>query len=173
MYVGEFANERVSKFDGTGSFLFAWGWHVNEEHPAEEPQTCTVSTGCLKGAEEGSGAGQFASTCGAEGVAVDNNPLSFSYKDVYVVDYCNDRVQKFDASGKFLLMFGGHVNEEKDNTPAATEAERDVCVAGEACTRGSGGTGDGEFEWALMGQLYRSGSRWRCVCRRQGACPGV
>ncbi len=143
VYVGEYA-DRVSKFDGSGSFLFAWGWRVNEGH-GEEFQTCTVATGCLKGTE-GFGAGQF--SCGAEGVAVDNNPLSFSYKDVYVVDYCNRRVQKFDASGKFLLMFGGHVNEAKDNTPAATEAEKDVCVAGEACTRGSIGTGDGEFEGA-------------------------
>ncbi len=146
VYVGEFIDERVSKFTEFGSFLFAWGWHVNEEHPAIELQTCTVATGCLKGSE-GSGAGQFASTCGAEGVAVDNNPLSFSYKDVYVVDYCNERVQKFDSSGKFLLMFGGHVNEAKDNTPAATEAEKDVCIAGEACTRGSEGTDNGEFEW--------------------------
>ncbi len=147
VYVGEFGGGRVSKFDGSGSFLFAWGWRVNEEHPAVELQTCTVATGCL-GGNEGSGAGQFTGTGGAEGVAVDNDPLSFSYKDVYVVDFSNHRVQKFDPSGKFLLMFGGHVNEAKDNTPAATEAEKDVCIAGEACTRGSEGTDDGEFEWA-------------------------
>jgi hypothetical protein len=138
VYVPEFSGERVSKFDGSGSFLLAWGWKVNTENPVEELQTCTLATGCQQG-EAGPGAGQFASSCGAEAVAVDNNPLSSSYKDVYVVDSCHDRVQKFDSSGKFLLMFGGHVNE----TTAGN-----VCVAGEKCTKGTEGVGDGEFEWA-------------------------
>jgi hypothetical protein len=137
VYVGEFNNERVSKFDSAGTFLLAWGWKVNEEHPADELQTCTPSTGCIKG-EAGRGAGQFASGCGAEGVAVDNNPLSSSYKDIYVADYCHYRVEKFDPEGKFLLMFGGQVN-------ATTKGN--ICVAGETCTTGSAGTGDGEFEW--------------------------
>ena len=43
-------------------------------------------------------------------------------------------------------MFGGGVNEAKDKVLGATEAERDVCVAGEACTRGTEGSADGEFE---------------------------
>ncbi len=139
VYVGEVGDERVSKFDGSGAFQFAWGWGVNQESPAEELQTCTLTTRCEKG-RAGSGAGEFASSCGAEGVAVDNDPLSFSYKDVYVVDFCNYRVQKFDSSGKFLLTFGGHVNETTDGN---------VCVAGEACTKGTEGAGNGEFEWAF------------------------
>jgi DNA-binding beta-propeller fold protein YncE len=138
VYVGDFENERVSKFDASGSFLFGWGWGVNGEHPAAELQTCTTATGCLKG-ESGSGAGQFASSCGAEGVAVDNDSLSASYRDVYVVDFCNFRVQKFDPEGKFLLTFGGHVNET---------TKGNVCVAGEACTKGTEGAASGEFEWA-------------------------
>jgi hypothetical protein len=139
VYVGEIANQRVSKFDGAGGFLFAWGWGVDEEDPLQAFQTCTASSGCLEGSP-GSGAGQFASDCGPQGVAVDNNPLSVSYKDVYVSDQCNYRVEKFDPEGKFLLMFGGHVN-------ATTNA--DVCAAGEACRSGSKGTGDGEFGWAF------------------------
>ena len=55
------------------------------------------------------------------------------------MDICHDRVQKFDSSGKFLLMFGGHVNETTGGN---------VCVLGEACTLGAEGTADGEFEWA-------------------------
>ena len=82
VYVPEFYNERVSKFDGSGGFLLAWGWKVNAEDPVEELQTCTLATGCQKG-EPGPGAGQFASQCGAQAVAVDNDPLSGSYKDVY------------------------------------------------------------------------------------------
>ncbi len=140
VYVGESYNERVSKFDGSGNFLFAWGWDVNTTNPLEELQTCTTTTECQEGAA-GIGAGQFASTCGPQGVAVDNDPLSPSYNDVYVEDFCNHRVQKFDSSGKFLLMFGGHVNETTGGN---------VCVAGEACTQGTPGTGNGEFEWAYQ-----------------------
>lgn len=136
VYAPDFYSERVSKFDGRGDFLFAWGWGV--VNGANESQTCTVTTGCQIG-NAGYGAGEFASSCGAEAVAVDNDPLSASYKDLYVVDFCNERVQKFDSSGKFLLMFGGHVNGMTGGN---------VCVAGEVCTQGTQGTANGEFEWA-------------------------
>jgi hypothetical protein len=151
IYAGEFSDERVSKFDGSGSFLFASGWGVipgaNGSEGANEFQTCTSATGCFQG-RAGGGDGEFASSCGADGVAVDNDPLSASYKDVYVGDFCNYRVQKFDPSGKFLLMFGGHVN-------ATTGG--DVCVAGEACQAGTPGTADGEFEWSYNGAYIAVG----------------
>jgi hypothetical protein len=145
VFIGDDYNQRLSKFDGAGNFLLAWGDDINPTSPAQEPQTCTAATECKIG-QEGSAAGEFTGQS-AQGVAVDNDPLSASYNDVYVVDFANYRVQKFDPSGKFLLMFGGHVNETKDNTPGATEAEKDVCSAGEDCTRGTGGAADGEFEW--------------------------
>jgi NHL repeat/WD40-like Beta Propeller Repeat len=147
VYVGEFYNQRVSKFAGSGSFLFAWGWGVDAEsffenglqpQPANELQTCTSATSCRAGGA-GTGAGEFAGSCGTEGVAVDNDPTSASYKDVYVADFCNHRVQKFGPTGNFLLMFGGHVNETTGG---------DVCVLGEACTGGTEGSANGEFEWA-------------------------
>jgi hypothetical protein len=152
LYVSEFFNQRVSTFEGSGGFRFAWGWEVDRESPANALQTCTTATGCREGTQ-GPGSGEFASVCGAQAVAVDNDPLSSYHHDVYVVDFCNRRVEKFDPSGKFLLMFGGHVNETQDSNPSATEAQRDVCVAGEACTQGTAGTGNGEFEWA-----YKTGS---------------
>ncbi len=134
-YVGESEDQRVSKFDASGNFLFAWGWGV--ANGVEELQTCTTSCQAGKG---GQGAGEFRESCGPQGVAVDSDPLSASYNDVYVVDFCNRRVQKFGPSGEFLSMFGGHVN--KNGT--------DVCVAGEEkeCEAGTEGTGDGEFSWA-------------------------
>jgi hypothetical protein len=144
IYVGDFGEERVSKFDGSGAFLFAWGWGVADD--SDELQTCTA-TSCRQGLA-GTGAGEFASSCGAQGVAVDNDPLSASYKDVYVTDYCNYRVQKFDPSGKFLLMFGGHVNVTTGGN---------VCVAGEACQAGTPGTADGELEWTYEGSSVAVG----------------
>jgi hypothetical protein len=135
VYVPDRRNYRVDEFDGSGSFLAAWGWSVDEANPVNELQTCT--TYC-RGGSYGYGAGQ-ASDEGFQGVAVDNDSLSSSYQDVYVVDWDNYRVQKFDASGKFLLMFGGGVNETSGG---------DVCAAGEKCIRGKEGTADGQFEWA-------------------------
>ncbi|HWX44574.1 MAG TPA: hypothetical protein VNY52_04540 [Solirubrobacteraceae bacterium] len=125
------SGNRVNKFEASGEFLMAWGWGVSDG--ASEPQSCT--TFCLDG-RSGPGAGQLSEP---QGVAVDNDSLSSSYGDVYVVDAENFRVEKFDSSGKFLLMFGGGVNE-------ATSG--DVCVAGEACKRGTPGTADSQFEWA-------------------------
>lgn len=107
LYVADRFNWRIDKFDGAGGFLRAWGWDVNEESPAEELQTCVTT---CKGGRSGAGAGQFSGE-GPHGVAVDNNePLvNPSYGDVYVVDWENFRVQKFDPEGRFLLMFGGGV----------------------------------------------------------------
>ncbi len=133
VYVSDTKNHRVDKFDGSGSFLLAWGWGVADG--AHELQTCT--TECESG-ESSVGAGGFEFPTG---VAVDDDPLSNSYGDVYVMDNEHARVEKFDAAGKFLLMFGGHVNQNGGDT----------CMAGEACTHGSEGSADGEFSgWQPM-----------------------
>jgi hypothetical protein len=41
VYLGDKNNHRIDKFDGSGTFLLAWGWGVNGESPAKELQTCT------------------------------------------------------------------------------------------------------------------------------------
>jgi NHL repeat len=97
VYLADRNNVRIDKFTGLGGPLLAWGWHVNEEGPAAELQTCTIL--CQAG-EKGAGAGEFSGE-GPRGVAVD--PAS---GDVYVVDEGNFRVEKFDPEGKFILTFG-------------------------------------------------------------------
>jgi hypothetical protein len=141
VYVSDQRNHRIDKFDGSGSFLMAWGWDVNEESPATELQTCTVA---CQGGASGMFAGQYASE-GPQAVVVDREPFSGSYGDVYVADWDNRRVEKFDPSGKFLLMFGGGVNETSGG---------DVCVAGEKCTRGTEGTASGQIAWAYRADGY-------------------
>jgi hypothetical protein len=89
---------------------------------------------------------------GPTGVAVDNELGSLSYGDVYVFDSANNRVEKFDSSGNFLLMFGGGVNE-------ATSG--DVCVAGEACRKGTPGSSDGQFESAFYTSFIAVGPAGR------------
>jgi hypothetical protein len=136
VYVADERNHRVDKFDGSGGFLMAWGWAVEEESPARELQACTSA--CQPGGYgEPFGPGE-ASGESFQSVAVDNDPLSSSYQDVYVVDWDNFRVQKFDSSGKFLLMFGGGVNKTSGG---------DVCAAGEECGRGEEGEANGQFLW--------------------------
>jgi hypothetical protein len=60
-------------------------------------------------------------------VTVDNDPLSPSYGDVYVVDWENFRVEKFGPLGEFLFSFG------------------------------SQGTGNGQFEWDYEGDFIAVG----------------
>ncbi len=133
LYVGDDYNDRVDKFDQSGEFSLAWGWGVADG--AEEFQTCTSI--CRQGIG-GHEAGQWSDQSGPMGVAVDNEALSSSHGDVYVVDFGNFRVQKFDSSGKFLLMFGGDVNKKTG---------ANVCVAGEECQKGTPSPADGAFEW--------------------------
>ena len=131
VYVVDRNQNRVEKFGGEGAFTLAWGWGVADGH-TEAPQTCSAR--CFPGIE-GAGAGQLGFP--EDGVAVDNDPLSPSYRDVYVFDSRNHRVEKFDSAGNFLLMFGGEVN-------ATTKGN--VCLAGEACAAGVEGPGTGEFQ---------------------------
>jgi hypothetical protein len=132
VYLLDEGNVRVDKFSGEGSFLLAWGWGVADG--TQGLQTCTTT--CYHGSvpDYGPGTGEFG--LGVSGVAVDNDPLSVSYEDVYVPDPGNNRVEKFSPSGAFLGMFGKEVNENGTN----------VCVAGEKCRPGKEGGGDGEFD---------------------------
>lgn len=130
VYVGDASNNRVDKFDASGNWLRAWGDGVL--NGAGEMQTCTNT--CLTGQ-------QFPATEAFEintGIAVDNDPLSSSYGDVYVHDKGHDRIEKFSPEGQFILMIGGKVNENGE----------DICRAGEKCElNGQQGTANGEFSY--------------------------
>jgi DNA-binding beta-propeller fold protein YncE len=137
VYVADEENNRVDVFDESGAFLFAFGWKVNAEHPEEKLQTCTPVTGCQKGTP-GSGAGQFDSSNSSPlNIAVDS-----ASHDVYVADGENNRVEKFDAAGNFLLAFGKGVN-------SGTSGNADVCtVAGpptNVCRAGTRGNSPGQI----------------------------
>ncbi len=66
--------------------------------------------------------------------------------DVYVTDPENHRIEKFDASGNFILMFGKGVDSTTGGD-VCTAASGDVCQAG---AKGSEpGAFDGEFETTI------------------------
>jgi DNA-binding beta-propeller fold protein YncE len=76
--------------------------------------------------------------------------------DVYVTDPGHNRVEKFSASGQFILMFGKEVNKtehervglESGETLAQKEAKENVCTAAskDACQPGTAGSTPGAFE---------------------------
>jgi hypothetical protein len=74
----------------------------------------------------GEGAGQL-----SELAQIPNSPVAVdqSTGDIYVGDSGNDRVEKFSASGEFILMFGGGV-DETTGANVCTAASGDVCGAG-------------------------------------------
>jgi DNA-binding beta-propeller fold protein YncE len=144
-------NHRIERYTKNGAFLRAWGWGV-ADGKTEAMQTC--ATTCHAGLE-GTGAGQLGF---AEGVAIDNDPLSPSYRDVYVVDIGNHRVEKFGPSGEFMLMLGGSVNATAHERGEA--ANEDVCPVnpGDRCKEGAIGPGKGQFEFPVEGDYIAVGS---------------
>jgi hypothetical protein len=90
--VGDSNNNRIQKFDNTGTFLFMFGWGVQDGSATFE--TCTSS---CQGGISGNGAGQFDAP---RGVAVDGSG------NVFVGEFNNNRIQKFDNTGTFLTTWG-------------------------------------------------------------------
>ena len=98
VYVVDQEKSRIVEFDAWGRFVRAWGWDVVETGPGDDTsapedqfEICLPADGdvCKPGVR-GAGAGQFNTP---QGVALD------SEGSVYVVDFSNLRVQKFDAEG--------------------------------------------------------------------------
>jgi DNA-binding beta-propeller fold protein YncE len=116
LYVADAQNRRIVELTAWGEFVKAWGWGVIDG--SEELQTCTTVTGCVKGLT-GSGTGEFGGF-GPQGVALD------SAGNVYVADFENDRVEKFDPS-------------------AGTSGEEAELLL----SFGSPGAGNGQFSWGL------------------------
>jgi len=151
VYVVDTKHARVEKFTGAGRFLLGWGWGVADgKTPA--PQTCTKR--CFPGLI-GVGAGQFYFP---EGIAIDNDRSSRSYGDLYVVEIGNHRVEKFSPTGKFLLMFGGGVNQTAHMHHQ--DGEEDICPVerGDVCGAGVEGANGGALEFAVEGSFIAVGS---------------
>jgi RHS repeat-associated protein len=93
IWVVDKEDNRIEKFNASGTFLLAVGWGVKDGK--SEAETCTVS--CQAGIA-GSGNGQFKLPSGIV--------VSQSTGDVYVTDGGNGRIEVFSSSGAFLKAFG-------------------------------------------------------------------
>ncbi|MCA9948530.1 MAG: hypothetical protein KDE48_02705 [Anaerolineales bacterium] len=92
VYVAEFLNHRIQKFNSSGAFLSTWGFGVQDGSLTY--QICT--SGCQAGIP-GNGDGQF------------NQPTGITLDkagDIYTTEGNNHRIQKFDSDGNFLLKWG-------------------------------------------------------------------
>jgi DNA-binding beta-propeller fold protein YncE len=130
VYVADYWNARIQKFDSNGNFITKWGSEGTGDGEFDDPAGIAVdSSGCVyvadagnhriqkfdsdgnfitKWGSSGTGDGEFSFPCG---IAVDSSGC------VYVADAEDDRIQKFDSDGNFITKWG------------------------------SSGTGDGEFSF--------------------------
>ena len=135
IYVIDASNSRVQKFDRDGKFLTMWG-------------------------SQGKDDGQFmfgGSDVPQGDVAVD------AAGNVYIADYGNYRVQKFDRDGKFLAKWGSQgggdgqfkspasIAADPQDNVYVTDFENDVVQKFDATGKfllrwGGTGTGDGQFK---------------------------
>jgi hypothetical protein len=165
VYIAEANNRRVDVFNGKGEFQLAFGWGVRGSEPAQqlnELQACTIATACQAGID-GSEPGEFGSG-GKLSVAVDNNPSSLSFHDMYVSEPGNHRVQEFTPAGAFVEMFGKEVDEGPHHPgnvcTAAYLAAGDVCGAGASGTEGKGEFDQGGIKAELPVAVDAAGDVW-------------
>ena len=157
VYVADTSNHRVQRFSSAGVFLGKWGTKGNGNGQFDIPQGIAIDpvNGDVYVGDRGnnrvqkfSATGTFLATFGtpwgggqakggeffeAIGVAVD------AARDVYVVDYHNHRIQKFDSNGNFLLTWGFGV---LSSTPAF-----EICTVAANCQRGLQGNDDGRLQF--------------------------
>ncbi|MFX0140131.1 MAG: hypothetical protein ACFFDN_41200, partial [Candidatus Hodarchaeota archaeon] len=80
VYVADTLNNRIIKFDSDGNYLLKWG-----------------AKGYLRG--------QFNHPCALD-ISVEWDGSGYT-NYIYVLDHFNNRIQKFDVNGTFILEFGG------------------------------------------------------------------
>jgi NHL repeat-containing protein len=104
IYIADTGNQRIDELEPDGAFMRAWGWGVADGQsrletcgPDAFPPTLTCQAGI-----SGSGAGQFVHPVF---IAVDNS-TGPSKGDVYVGDYGDGLVTKFNAEGALESAWG-------------------------------------------------------------------
>jgi NHL repeat len=117
------ASPRVSKFDSAGHFISMWGKNVDDQGGTGF-EICTDPLHC-QGSSSGNAAGEM------------NQPRDIAVSpggDVYVADFGNSRIQRYDSNGNFVAMWGKGV---------AGGAAYEVCTAAMVASCAPGGVGNG------------------------------
>jgi NHL repeat len=127
LYVTDRGNNRVQKFDSSGTFLRAWGRDVDQTGGTGF-EICTAAASCKAGVLGGLG-GELQ---GPKGIATD------AAGNAFVANGNNHRIDKFDSAGNFLLAWGKDV-------VAGGGTGFEVCSTSTGCQTGSTGSLGGEL----------------------------
>jgi DNA-binding beta-propeller fold protein YncE len=92
VYVTDEGNNRVVELNSSGEFLKTFGWGVSDGKAEFE-----ICTSYCRAGVAGTGNGQLHEP---RGITIDSSG------DVWVADAGNDRLEEFEASGKYMYMFG-------------------------------------------------------------------
>jgi len=148
IWVVDIGNQRLQKFNSIGTFLMKIDNGFCDISNPSNPACNTLAPGAIE-----DGDGQFFSP---KSLAIDSSG------NIWVADTNNNRLQKFDSSGTFLMKFGstGSGNGQFDNANSiAIDSSGNLYVSDHNNRRvqifdssgnflsqfGSFGTGDGEF----------------------------
>ena len=175
VYVADYNNHRIQKFDSSGNFISKWGSEGSGDGQFFIPSSvATDLSGNVYVAEWGNNriqkfdsSGNFISKWGSigSGDGQFNTPTGMVTDlsdNVYVADYNNHRIQKFDSSGNFIAKWGsqgsgdGQLNYpygiaiDSSNSVYVTEAGnhriQKFDSSGNFIAKwGSQGSGDGQF----------------------------
>jgi tripartite motif-containing protein 71 len=130
-YVADDDNNRIQKFDSSGSFLRAWGKDVIGNNTFTGFEVCVPANGdtCKAGVDDVRG-GEMDQPFGA---ATDTSG------NVYVADRFNNRIQKFDTSGNFQRAWGEDVVNGGGTGFEVCVSGVDTCKAGTTTSPALGG----------------------------------
>jgi hypothetical protein len=130
-YVADDENNRIQKFDSSGSFLRAWGKDVIGNDTFTGFEICVPANGdiCKTGVDDVRG-GEMDQPFSAATDSVGN---------VYVADRYNNRIQKFDTSGNFQRAWGEDVVNGGGTGFEICVVGVDTCKAGTTTTPALGG----------------------------------
>jgi len=123
VYVSDTNNHRVQKFTTTGSYLTQWGSYGTDDGELNQPVHLTTRTGDAIYVCDGDNDrvqifdayGGYQGQFGTTGDMSDDGPGEFvwtmgiaidSFFDVYVTDWGNHRVQKFESDGTYIGEWG-------------------------------------------------------------------
>jgi hypothetical protein len=85
-------------------------------------------------------------TNNVRGVAVNSNPTSPWFGDVYVVDRGNERVQRFSSLGEFERMWGRDVIKSDPEVDPDLGTVFEICTFADDCKQGAKGLLGGELD---------------------------
>ena len=175
VYVADFGQRRIQRFDPDGNFLVEWGssgsgnGQFNQPHDlaADSSGSVYVADTVNRRIQKFDSDGDFLAKWGSLGTGDGqfNNPAGISVApsgNVYVADTNNNRIQKFDSDGTFLSKWGSSGSGDGQfSLPRgiAVDSSGNVYVADTNNNRiqkfdsdgtflskwGSSGTGNGQF----------------------------